>query len=294
MKLVFFIISIFFNKHKKDSWFASRKFDGVRSLCFIKNGIAEFKSREGNLFTTLQLLEKKLNKLNFPDGIFDGEICIFEEGKENFKEAVSQIKKKSGMIMNPRYCIFDYFTLENFQTKTSIIPYSERLNNLKNILKDKELEPYITIVEQLKIKNQSHLDKLTNSAKTRSWEGLILRKDCNYEGKRSNNMIKVKQFQDSEFEVKDIEISVMRFIINGKDTEILTLKNVIIHLNGNPVYVGSGFSVEEREMFKNDPSKIIGKIITVSYFEKTTDKTGKESLRFPTFKGIFDENDIDV
>jgi ATP-dependent DNA ligase len=41
-----------------DTWYASRKFDGVRVLCFISEGVVEFRSREGNVFNTLQVLEK--------------------------------------------------------------------------------------------------------------------------------------------------------------------------------------------------------------------------------------------
>jgi DNA ligase-1 len=52
------------------------------------------------------------------------------------------------------------------------------------------------------------------------------------------------------------------------------------------VDVGSGFSMEERMLFKADPSLIIGKTITLKYFQESQDENGKLSLRFPTYKGI--------
>jgi DNA ligase 1 len=33
------------------------------------------------------------------------------------------------------------------------------------------------------------------------WEGIMLRKDIGYEGKRSKNLLKVKKFYDAEYEV---------------------------------------------------------------------------------------------
>ena len=64
------------------------------------------------------------------------------------------------------------------------------------------------------------------------------------------------------------------------------LSNVIVEHKGNEVGVGSGFSIEERIEFHNDPSKIIGKVLTIQYFEESKNKQGEYSLRFPTIKVI--------
>jgi DNA ligase-1 len=53
------------------------------------------------------------------------------------------------------------------------------------------------------------------------------------------------------------------------------------------VRVGSGLSDEDRAYFWNNQDKIIGKYITVKYFETSTDsKTGLESLRFPIYMRV--------
>ena len=64
------------------------------------------------------------------------------------------------------------------------------------------------------------------------------------------------------------------------------LSNVVIEHKGNKVSVGSGFSIEEREYYKNNPNEILNKIITVKYFEETQNQNGAWSLRFPTVKVI--------
>jgi len=118
----------------------------------------------------------------------------------------------------------------------------------------------------------------------------MLRKNTTYKGKRSNDILKCKKFIDDEYIVKDIETGPFRIIDKGTglETEIMTMTNVIIEHKGNPVSVGSGFSIGDRQVYFNDPSKILGKEITVQYFEESQDKTGKFSLRFPVCKTVYE------
>ena len=68
------------------------------------------------------------------------------------------------------------------------------------------------------------------------------------------------------------------------------LSSVIILHKNNYVGVGSGFSVEQRQEFYKNPSNIVGKLINVQYFEETTNEKGGISLRFPTFKYLYEED----
>jgi DNA ligase-1 len=57
--------------------------------------------------------------------------------------------------------------------------------------------------------------------------------------------------------------------------------------------VGSGMDNQQRlEWFKN-PNLIIGKEVTIQFFEETVDDKGSLSLRFPTIKYIY-ENKRDL
>ena len=53
------------------------------------------------------------------------------------------------------------------------------------------------------------------------------------------------------------------------------------------VAVGSGFNQEERIKYQANPEELIGKTITVQYFEETKNQNGGLSLRFPTVKHIY-------
>ena len=51
--------------------------------------------------------------------------------------------------------------------------------------------------------------------------------------------------------------------------------------------------VWKREYYKENPNEIIGKTITVQYFEESQNQNGEFSLRFPVVKCIY-ENGRDV
>ena len=127
---------------------------------------------------------------------------------------------------------------------------------------------------------------MLNKSQENKWEGLMLRKNEKYKGGRTKDLLKVKQFYDAEYIVKDILTGDFRVISNetGLEETIKTMTAVIIENKGVSVKVGSGFSIDERKKYYKNPNLIIGKKITVQYFEETPDK----SLRFPTFKGIRD------
>ena len=66
------------------------------------------------------------------------------------------------------------------------------------------------------------------------------------------------------------------------------VKSLIIEHKGNDVNVGSGLSREQRIAWMKKPSKIIGKTVTIKYFEETKNKAGEYSLRFPTLKYVYE------
>lgn len=61
----------------------------------------------------------------------------------------------------------------------------------------------------------------------------------------------------------------MRLPLNGQFEERYGLTSVTVVHRGNKVGVGSGFTAEERIRFGKDPSLIVGKTITVKYFEES-------------------------
>lgn len=105
-------------------------------------------------------------------------------------------------------------------------------------------------------------------------------------------MMKVKEWEDAEYIVKNIETGLIRMPDTGQDKFMVT--NVIIEHKGYPVSVGSGFSIQSRIAYADDPSLIIGKPITVRYFSESKKDNGAISLRFPTVKTVYEEGKRDI
>jgi DNA ligase-1 len=116
------------------------------------------------------------------------------------------------------------------------------------------------------------------------WEGVMLRKDVTYEGKRTKNLLKVKKFHDAEYTVVDFDIDDHEVVRDGKSVTLQLLAQVYIEHKGHRVKVGSGFTQEQRLQYMD--GSIVGKIITVQYFEETKNDKGGISLRFPTMKHV--------
>jgi len=271
----------------KTPYYASRKCDGVRLITIIRENKIEFMSRQGKKFETLSVLEDEIKKITSCENIvLDGELCLVDkDGNENFQNVMKEIKKKDHTILNPMYMIFDVISIPDFYRKFESINFMTRQHALRIILPDKY--NHIKILDQIFISNNMQLEELITRATTLGWEGLILRKAYSpYEGKRSKNLLKVKQFHDAEYKIKDIKIGPIRHILDGREITSNMLSNIIIEHKGNEVGVGSGLSIEQRLYFKDHPEELLGKVVTVTYFEETKNQDGSYSLRFPTVKVI--------
>ena len=277
----------------EDRWFVSRKLDGVRCLTVIDaNGEPKFFSRQGKEFLTLDNLKTDIKALGLKNTVLDGEVCILNEtGDEDFAGIIKEIKRKDHTIATPFYWMFDMLDMQDFNSKTSEVTFGQRiadLNALFNTSKLKLYSPLLIGVLEQKIGNDQVFSEMMAESKAGGWEGLMLRKDSTYKGKRSNEILKVKQMFDDEYTVVDLENDVHRVIVDGSEVEELMLKNVIIEHKGNRVHVGSGFSHEQRRHYFANPNEILGKQITVQYFEESQSKSGEYSLRFPVIKAVYD------
>ena len=271
----------------KDGWYVSRKIDGARCIAIVdSNGSATFYSRTGKEFDTLGVVSSGIKALGIADVVFDGELCLVDDdGNEDFQGVMKQLKKKDHTIPNPSYKIFDMISHDEFYSKVgeSNKPYSVRYNNLRQVMRNNTCA-CLSVLGQELIKDDDHFAEWTGKAKEYGWEGLMLRADVPYKGKRSKDLLKFKSFCDDEYEVVDVEMGPFRYVLNGKEHEETMLSCVMINHKGHTVRVGSGFAIDQRQEFYQNPRKILGKKITVQYFEETKNQDGGLSLRFPTFK----------
>ena len=270
-----------------DGWYASRKLDGVRCLAITdEDGNCKLYSRMGKELTTLNKVKEAIEATNIVNTVFDGEICLVDEdGNEDFQGIMKQLRRKDHQIENPAYMMFDMLNIKDFNNQKSEEILSDRLHTLRSFLNiDTQILRY---TEQALINDDEHFETWSKIADYFNWEGVMLRKDVGYEGKRTKNLVKVKQFHDAEYEVIDYDNDDHEVVRDGKSETIKMLAQVWIEHKGYRVKVGSGWSQEQRLQYMD--GSIVGKIITVQYFEETYNDKGGISLRFPTVKVVHGE-----
>jgi len=280
---------------ENETWFASRKLDGVRCIIIVNtNGLATTWSRQGKQFDTLSKVEKEIEKLNVRNVVFDGELCLMnKDGSDDFQGVMKQIRRKDHTIENPKFKIFDMITLDEFNKKESYTKLLFRLEMLNNLVEGANLSQVIEILEQEEVTSEDVFNKWSKLASDNNWEGFMIRKNAHYKGKRSKDLLKVKTMHDAEYKVIEVAFAPFQHIKDGKEVESIVLSAVSIKHKENIVNVGSGFSFDQREYYKENPNEIIGKTITVQYFEESQNQNGEFSLRFPVVKCIY-ENGRDV
>ncbi|KAI7862949.1 hypothetical protein BDF14DRAFT_1959449 [Spinellus fusiger] len=281
------------SSNKDAEWSISRKYDGVRCIAVVINTghghRLKFYSRTGKVFTSLEKLEASIrNRLSPEDSSFvlDGEVCVYDEGsdKENFLKSLSEIRKQNTPMPDPVYEVFDRIEVNDFIRGVGEEIHSVRQKRLAKFLGSPQKN--IRQVEQTKLDSIKVLSDWKQLAVARGWEGLILRKNITYEGKRSRNMLKIKEWEDAEYTVVDVHKGIMR--LSTTREEALVMTNITISHKNNIVSVGSGFSVQQRIEYGDDPSKLIGRKVTVRYFQESGEG-GSKSLRFPSIKAIHQE-----
>ena len=282
------------------TWFVSRKMDGARCITICNQDWVDgelkqevkFFSRQGKEFTTLSNLIPDVKQMFLACGagtfILDGEMCLVDEnGDEHFDWIMKEITRKNHTIENPCYQVFDLLNDDWFYGRETSENFGDRLHTLCETWYQTRPE-HIRVAEQERITSQEIFDNWQEKAKDGDWEGLMIRKDVPYEGKRTSNLLKIKAMQDAEYIVEGV--------INGKATyneggakEYDIISALMIRHKGNLVKVGSGLSKEQRIGWYSRPDEIIGKVITVQYFEESKDsKTGEYSLRFPVLKYVYE------
>ena len=272
---------------QNDNWWASRKLDGVRCLAVVNyEGKCTLYSRMGKELTTLNKVKEAIEATNIINTVFDGEICLMdEEGNEDFQGVMKQLRRKDHQIENPVFVVFDMISKTDFDNNKSDEILSERLAKLRGWCTGSSVSlEIVRYLDQAIITDGRHFDIWNQMASDNNWEGFMLRKDTEYEGKRSKNLLKVKSFYDAEYEVLGFDVDNHEVVREGKSVSMTMLSQVWIEHKGHLVKVGSGFTQEQRLEYMD--GSIVGKVITVQYFEETNNQEGGISLRFPTVKVI--------
>jgi ATP-dependent DNA ligase len=258
-----------------------RKYDGHRMLAHIKDGVCNLWSRTRKPILGVPHIQRALEKL-FPTGEFwlDGEGYTMAVPFEQLTSFLRQEEPKEGHEV-VEYHIYD--------TVREGVPYKHRLDLLHDWL-DGASHPLV-LAPTVIVQNEEEMNRCFENFLAAKYEGAMARNlDGFYVGKRTPDLLKLKKFQDAEFEVVRVE-SETRTHTNGDGEEVemvyarFTCKLPGWAYDGHELYeftttLNGDQALQHRIIA--DPSKYVGKHLTVKFQDYTKDFKPRfpKALRF--------------
>lgn len=268
----------------------SPKLDGIRAIVF--DGVIY--SRNLKPIPNRYIQSFVANNADFLEG-FDGELIIGDPTDPRcFNISTSGIMSRDGEPAFSFY-VFDKVGEGTFLERFDI---SEDFD---------DVPAFVSVVLQLNVQNVEELNFYEQHFVGLGYEGVML-KDPNGLYKfgrataRSQELLKVKRFEDCELEVVGFEERLHN--ANEATTNALghtersshkanmigrgDLGALICKFGDDTVNVGSGFTDEDRAEIWANRAKYLGKLARV----KHQPAGAKDKLRFPVFTGWRDRNDL--
>jgi len=257
------------------------KIDGARIIAMKNNGEVSFWTRQGQKYIGLVDLENELKNIIDDNFVLDGELVAIETSLEDtYKNTMKLSRTKDEEKHGLKMLVFDYMPIANWLIQNCPVSYWSRRGMLVPFFDLNNFKYFEKLPILYKGTNTSKIVEILDEQVNKGEEGIMIN-ICNapYVFGRTNNLLKVKKFQDTEVEIVGYE--------EGTNKLAGTLGAFICKYKDNIVKVGSGLSDEDRVYFWNNKEKYLHKFITIKYFEESYDsKTGLPSLRFPIYMRV--------
>jgi len=254
------------------------KLDGVRCL-FTKDGAY---SRTGKQFKNLAHVELALIPFfrTNPYMILDGELYNHDL-KNDFEKIISLVRKQKPTADDRleaqelvQFHVYDYFDIGIPGSDGTYNSYKTRMQNLvTSDIYDKQIK----YVPAKLVDSYNYARDIHTAFLNEGYEGSIIRLDGLYKHGRSYDLMKFKDFSDTEATIIGYEL--------GKGKRTGTLGKFIM-LDDEGVQFGcppgKGYSYKDLAEMLNNITDYVGKRATFTYFQKTN----AGSYRHPLFKCI--------
>ena len=253
-----------------DTLFVQPKLDGIRCIINCKGAF----SRTGEPIVAIPHILDALSIIfdENPDAIFDGELYN-HDFKHDFNKIVSMVRKTKptpeDILLSEQkvqYHVYDY-------PGSMHESFNERYTALRRLVDN--LKHMIQVVHTIPVSSIQEIDLAYGSFLQEGYEGGIIRLNGAYEQKRSNQLIKRKDFDDDEFEIVSVH--------EGKGNWSGCAKMITVKLpNGGVCEATIQGSMDYCQHVLRNAGEYIGKQATVRYFGYTPDG----ALRFPIAKTL--------
>jgi DNA ligase-1 len=259
-----------------DDVYVQPKLDGIRCIA-NRDGVW---SRTGKPIVAIPHIVAALAPLfaEYPDAVIDGELYNHDL-KEDFNSIVSMVRKakpeaadvaKSADMV--QYHVYDFPGMLDSK-------FSERIAELIRLVAEFDLGDVVQVVPTISVRDEDEVDVAYGQYLEDGFEGGIIRLNDVYHQKRSNSLIKRKDFEDDEFEIIRIE--------EGNGNWAGLAKRVIFKLDTDGREVGAGLKGSKayaKHVIDNAES-YIGKQATIQFFTRTPDGVP----RFPIAKVLHED-----
>jgi DNA ligase-1 len=248
------------------------KLDGVRCV-ITKDGAF---SRTGKQFKNINHIELSLSRFfdQHPDVILDGELYNHDL-KDDFEKIISLVRKQKPTIDDrvdaknlTQFHCYDYFDGVQYDS------YKTRMNNLVT----SDIYNYcIKYVPAKLVDSYNYARTLHKEYLAAGYEGSIIRLDGLYKHGRSYDLMKFKDFSDTEATIIGYELGKGKR--QGTLGKFIMLDDEGIQFGCPP---GKGYTYKDLANMLLKVNDYIGQRATFTYFQRT--KAG--SYRHPLFKTL--------
>ena len=258
-----------------NGYFIQPKLDGVR--CYITKDGA-FSRNHKQLHNCKHILtELKPLFADNPSVILDGELYN-HKFKNNFNKIISLVRKlkptQQDKFEAASYLQFHCYDLFSDYDSYSYLKFIDRTLAITNLQSKYKLR-FTKTVDTKVLYSETELNKIHNENKQNGYEGSIIRANKLYEQKRSHNLWKVKDFNDTEATIIGW--------VEGQGKRTGTIGKFLARdTNG----IEFGMPVMDKmpvlKKMYNIAEWYIGKTATFTYFQRTP----SGSYRHPLFKTV--------
>ena len=278
-------------KLRDEVYYVTEKLDGNRCIARYDGSKWLFTSRNG------KLLKVNIDMGDLPtDVVYDGELLSPQQtydsertydaiihgtviptysGKFNSTSGLVNSKAKNKQLI---YNIFDVMTDDAYYLRRRY------LNSLQCTSKETRILP---VLARINCNYDNIIANMLDAVTSAGAEGLMLNlAHANYQHKRTADLLKVKNTYTMDMLVYDWEKG------TGKYEDMIGALYCRAQADGKVIEakVGTGISDAQRELWADDQSLIVGKIVEVSYFSMSQNSgtygTKLYSLRFPRLKRV--------
>lgn len=177
---------------------AQPKLDGHRCVAIVADGKVTLWSRSRKPILGVPHIINELEQLDLPDGtILDGELYNHEY-KDRFEELTSYIKRsepKEGHEV-VQYHVYDIVTEGGFNERWSDPTFRKPIA---------EKDGFVRLVGTRVVADEEQVTEFFTRCLAEGYEGIMLRNSSSpYVNKRSYDLQKVKEFDDSEYKIVDV------------------------------------------------------------------------------------------